>query len=64
MLAIQGLSKATANYRRADNPEFSCHECKFRFPRHSVGGCRYVRGLIYAEDTCDEFKPRSPRTNP
>jgi len=28
------------------------------FPRLAIGGCRYVRGLIHAEDTCDEFKPR------
>lgn len=63
MPAIQGLSKAAANYRRADNPKFSCHECRFMFPRLTIGGCRYVRGVIHAEDICDEFKPR-PRTNP
>jgi hypothetical protein len=63
MPAIQGLSKAAANYRRADDPKFSCHECKFMFPRLAVGGCRYVRGVIHAEDICDEFEPRSPRTN-
>jgi hypothetical protein len=28
------------------------------FPRLAVGGCRYVRGVIHAGDTCDEFKPR------
>ena len=64
MPMIQRLSKAAANYRRADNPKSSCHECKFMFPRLSVGGCRYVRGMIHAEDTCDEFKSRRPRTNP
>ena len=58
MPAIQGLSKAAANYRRADNPKFSCRECKFMFPRLEIGGCRYVRGVIHANDTCDEFKPR------
>ncbi|HYT78722.1 MAG TPA: hypothetical protein VEQ37_05625 [Actinomycetota bacterium] len=62
MPAIQGLSKAAANYRPADNPKFSCHECKFMFPRLAIGGCRYVRGVIHADDTCDEFKPRRPRT--
>ena len=31
MPAIQGLSKAAANYRRTDNPKFSCHECKFMY---------------------------------
>jgi hypothetical protein len=58
MPAIQGLSKAAANYRRADNSTFSCRECKFMFPRLDIGGCRYVRGVIHANDTCDEFKPR------
>jgi hypothetical protein len=28
------------------------------FPRLSIGGCRYVRGVIHNDDTCDEFKPR------
>ncbi len=42
MPSVQGLSKAQANYRKAV----------------SVGGCRYVRGVIHADDTCDEFKPR------
>jgi hypothetical protein len=59
MPKVQGLSKAAANYRRAENPKFSCHECMFMFPRLAVGGCRYVRGVIHAEDTCNEFKPRS-----
>jgi hypothetical protein len=63
MPAIQGLSKTAANYRRADDPKFSCHECRFMFPRLTVGGCRFVRGVIHAEDTCDEFKPRSSPTN-
>jgi hypothetical protein len=52
------LSKAQANYRKAENPKFRCAECKFMFPRLSIGGCRYVRGVIHADDTCDEFKPR------
>jgi hypothetical protein len=29
------------------------------FPRLSIGGCRYVRGVIHADDACDEFKPRT-----
>ena len=56
--SVQGLSKAQANYRKAENPKFRCAECKFMFPRLSIGGCRYVRGVIHADDTCDEFKPR------
>ena len=58
MPSVQGLSKEQANYRAAENPKFSCHECRFMFPRMSVGGCRFVRGVIHAGDTCDEFKPR------
>jgi hypothetical protein len=63
MPAIQGLSKPAANYRRADNPKFSCHECKFMFPRLAIGGCRYVRGVIHAEDTCNEFEPQRPQSD-
>lgn len=59
MPKVQGLSKAEAKYRPAENPKFSCHECAFMFPRLAVGGCRYVRGVIRAGDTCDEFTPRS-----
>ena len=59
MPSVQGLSKRQANYRRAENPKFSCRECRFMFPRLSIGGCRYVRGVIHAEDVCDEFKPRA-----
>ena len=58
MPSVQGLSKAQANYRKAENPKFRCAECKYMFPRLSIGGCRYVRGVIHADDTCDEFKPR------
>jgi hypothetical protein len=58
MPSVQGLSKAQANYRKAENPKFRCQECKFMFPRLSIGGCRFVRGVIHADDTCDEFKPR------
>ena len=58
MPAVQGLSKSAANYRKADNPKFRCAECAFMFPRLAIGGCRYVRGVIHAGDTCDEFKPR------
>jgi hypothetical protein len=32
MPVIQGLSKAAANYPRADNPKFSCGECNSCFP--------------------------------
>jgi hypothetical protein len=62
MPKVQGLSKAQANYREAENPKFSCHECKFMFPRLSIGGCRYVRGVIHADDVCDEFEARDEGT--
>jgi hypothetical protein len=39
MPKVQGLSKAEANYRKAENPKFSCHECRFMFPRLAIGGC-------------------------
>jgi hypothetical protein len=33
------------------------------FPRLAIGGCRYVRSVIHAEDTCDEFEPRGTAQN-
>ena len=59
MPKVQGLSKTEANYREAEKPTVSCRECKFMFPRLSIGGCRYVRGVIHADDVCDEFEPRA-----
>jgi hypothetical protein len=63
MPRIQGLSKEAAKYREASKPQFSCGECMFMFPRLSIGGCRYVRGIIHAGDTCDEFTPRHAGEN-
>jgi hypothetical protein len=62
MPKIQGLSKSAANYRQATKPQFSCGQCRFMFPRLAVGGCRFVRGVIRASDTCDEFTPRQQGT--
>ncbi len=62
MPTVQGLSKSAAGYRRATKPEYSCKECAFMFPRLSIGGCRYVRGVIHAGDTCNEFTPRHNRS--
>lgn len=59
MPKVWGLSKAQANYRPAPTPQVRCQECKFMFPRAAIGGCRYVRGIIHASDTCNEFKPRT-----
>jgi hypothetical protein len=53
-----GLTKEQARYRKAPKPEVSCAKCKWMFPRLVVGSCKYVRGVIRAEDTCDEFEAR------
>jgi hypothetical protein len=58
MAKTWGLSKAAANYRPAPKPEVSCRECKFMFPRLSRGSCKYVRGVIAANATCNEFVSR------
>jgi hypothetical protein len=55
---IWGLSKKAANYKPATTPEARCSRCKFMFPTLAIGGCRYVRGVIHADDVCDEFVPR------
>jgi hypothetical protein len=52
------LSKEKANYRPAPTPEVSCHACQWMFPRLAVGSCKYVRGMIQATATCDEFEPK------
>jgi hypothetical protein len=61
---VWGLSKKAANYRRATSPEVRCSECKFMFPRLAMGGCRYVRGVIRADDVCDEFRPHRRESGP
>jgi hypothetical protein len=60
MPKIWGLSKAVANYRLAPRPEVRCDGCRFMFPKLTVGGCRYVRGVISASYTCDQFAPTRP----
>jgi hypothetical protein len=55
MPKVQGVSKAEANYRVAKNLTARCGECKFMWPRLSVGGCRFVRGVVHAGDVCDLF---------
>ena len=58
MTRVWGLSKQAAGYRPAPRPEVRCAECKYMLPRLAVGGCRFVRGVIHASDTCNEFSPR------
>jgi hypothetical protein len=57
-MAIWGLSKKAANYGPAPTPEMRCDHCRYMFPRLAVGGCRLVRGVIHASDSCKEFAPR------
>jgi hypothetical protein len=58
MSGIWGLSKKQSHYRPATAPEFRCDHCAFMFPRFRFGGCRLVRGVIRASDTCDKFRSR------
>ncbi len=60
MPRIWGLSKTAANYRQAPSEEVRCDACRFMFPKLAVGGCRYVRGVISASSTCDQFAPTRP----
>jgi hypothetical protein len=53
-----GLSREQAGYKLAPKPEVRCDRCEFMFPRTSIGTCKYVRGLIDASYTCNEFSPR------
>ncbi len=53
-----GLSREQAGYKLATKPEVRCDRCEFMFPRTSIGTCKYVRGLIDASYTCNEFSPR------
>jgi hypothetical protein len=62
MPKVQGVSKAEANYRHATKPNIRCGDCKFMWPRLSVGGCRYVRGVIHADDVCDLFTPAQEKS--
>ncbi len=60
MPTIWGLSKRAANYGPASNERAQCRNCAFMFPPLALGSCRYVRGIIAGDHTCDEFKPRRP----
>ncbi|MBI2237626.1 MAG: hypothetical protein HYU54_03760 [Actinobacteria bacterium] len=57
MPRMWGLSKAAAKYRPAPRLEVRCGACKYMFPKFAIGGCRYVRGVISAPYTCDQFAP-------
>ena len=53
-----GLTKEQAGYRLAPKPEVRCDACAFMFPRISMGTCKFVRGIVDASYTCNEFAPR------
>ncbi len=55
---VWGLAKRQANYRPAPRPEVRCDRCRYMFPTLPIGGCRWVRGVIRAGYTCDEFAAR------
>jgi hypothetical protein len=62
---IWNLSKTEAKYGPAPSPEVRCDHCRYMAPRLAIGGCRLVRGVIHAGDSCKEFAPReSGRTQP
>jgi hypothetical protein len=58
-MRIWGLSKQAARYRKAPDAEVRCDRCKYMFPPLAIGGCRLVRGVIRASETCDEFRSRA-----
>jgi hypothetical protein len=60
-MEIWGKSKKQVNYRPAPTSEVRCDQCKFMFPRLSVGGCRLVRGAIRSSDTCEAFASRGAK---
>ena len=58
-----GLSKEEAGYKPAPKLDVRCDVCAFMFPRMAIGSCKYVRGAIRAEYTCNEFAPRDGATS-
>ena len=55
-----GMSKEEAGYRPAPKPEVTCKVCQWMFPRLSLGSCKYVRGIVSADATCNEFERKRP----
>jgi hypothetical protein len=62
MTGTWSLSKQAAGYKPAPRPEVRCDACEFMFPRLARGSCKYVRGIIAADYTCNEFSARSKPT--
>jgi hypothetical protein len=61
MPRIQGLSKKVGELSARPDALCSMPECEYMWPNLSVAGCRYVRGVIHADDVCDEFASERPR---
>jgi hypothetical protein len=64
MPSTWGLTKERAGYKLAPQPQVRCDRCEFMFPRTSIGTCKYVRGLIDASYTCNEFSSRERTDRP
>jgi hypothetical protein len=60
MTGIWSLSKTEARYGPAPTPDVRCDQCRYMFPPLAIGGCRLVRGVIHAGDSCKEFAPKKP----
>jgi hypothetical protein len=60
MTWIWSLSKTAAQYGPAPTPDVRCDKCRYMFPTLAIGGCRLVRGVIHAGDSCKEFAPKKP----
>jgi len=58
MTGTWSLSKQAAGYKPAPRPEVRCDVCEFMFPRLPMGSCKFVRGIIAADYTCNEFSAR------
>lgn len=54
---VWGLSKAEAAYGPPPSPAYECRNCRYMFPKLTIGTCKLVRGSIKADYSCNQFKP-------
>ena len=53
------VPKVTVNYRRGSKEAGYCRTCSMFLPeRNRAGTCTHVAGLIYPEDTCDDWEAK------
>jgi len=54
------VPKITVNYRRGSKAEHcgNCSMYRQAEPQRQAGTCTHVAGLIYAEDTCDDWEAK------